>query len=105
MNQIPMPREIQELMASLMPREPNYRYFESRLDKKQRMFCWTTERVNGKFACWTYATYGKGSRSGNATRWKMRGKVLFNKRKDAKARAYKRYLKMMNEIDEMNKEK
>jgi len=89
MKEIIIPREIQELMASLMtPRVTRWRYFEG---PRGELYCWNTERLpNGKFACWTYQPYGKGSRSGNPTRWRIRNRVEFARRKVAKARAFKR---------------
>jgi len=94
MNGITIPPAVQDLMASLMPRQPRYRYFEG---PHKEMYCWTTERVNGKYICFDYIPYGKGSRSGNPTQWKLKNKIKFAKRKVAKARALKRYLKAIGQ--------
>jgi len=93
MNGLIIPPAIQDLMASLMPRQPNYRYFG---DPKGVKYCWSTERVNGKYLCFDYVPFGKGSRSGNPTQWEPKNRVEFAKRKVAKARAYKRYLKSIH---------
>jgi|GEM_PF-1688452 len=66
---------------------PNYRYWET---KDKRQFCWTTERMDGKFWCWDYVPLGKGARSGNPTKWRLKNKVGFKKRKTAKSRAASR---------------
>lgn len=59
-----------------------------------RMFCYTPWAAqNGKYYCWTYIPYGRGSQSGGARNWRMRGLIGFKKRKLAKQRAYDRYCK------------
>jgi hypothetical protein len=59
-----------------------------------RLFCYTPWAAkNGKYYCWTYIPHGRGSQSGNARNWRMRGLVGFKKRKTAKQRAYDRYCK------------
>jgi len=92
--EITMPRELQELAASLMPRSPNYRYFTG---PRGEMYCWSTERVNGKFCAWTYSPVGKGARSGKPRQWHVINRVNFKLRKVAKARALARYKKAMEE--------
>lgn len=77
------------LLDNLFPREPRYRYFQR---ANGPMFCWTVERVNGKYVSMVYRPIGKGARSGKATEWELveSGKwkrVAHAKRKDAKARA------------------
>lgn len=85
-----LPPELQDLMASLMPRQARYRYYRG---PRGEMYCWSTERIRGKYVCWTYQPYGKGSRSGDPTKWRQRDRVTFSRRKKAKARAYQRYQK------------
>lgn len=82
---------VYDLMTSLLPRQAKYRYFEN--TKTKEMFCWSVEKVNGKYAAWNYTPYGKGSRSGSPSKWKLKKRVNFSKRKAAKARAWKRFQK------------
>ena len=90
MNIHDMPPGIKQIFIDLLQtREPNYRYFENR--KTKEMFCWTVEKVDGKYTCFNYTPAGKGSRSGSPKRWKLTKRIQFSKRKSAKARALKRY--------------
>lgn len=68
-------------------REPRYRYWQH----AGWMYCWTTERVNGKFVAMAYRPEGKGSRTGKASQWRMVKEVSFVNRNKAKARARQWY--------------
>lgn len=67
-----------------------YLYYEA---PDQRLFCYTPWKdKNGDYFTWVMKPYGRGARSGKATRWKRVGKVVSARtRKTAKARAWKRY--------------
>lgn len=66
-----------------------YRYFEG---KSGVMFCWTVRPCDrGQYYAFTYQPVGKGSRSGNAKRWRMVDLVSFSHRNKAKARASARH--------------
>ena len=62
-------------------RSPNLRYFKTSRDDPYR-FCWTTERVNGKFHTLVYRIRKDGT-------WILKKKLAFGKRRVAKARASK----------------
>lgn len=69
-----------------------YRYYEDRKTKTQ--YCTTTVKdIKGWYWTWTYKPIGPGSRSGKAKRFKLVNLVRFRKKKDAIARAEKRYNK------------
>jgi hypothetical protein len=91
-------KEFNEVMRSAFPEmfieSPRYRYWTG---PRGEMYCYTTEPIGGKFACWTYQPYGDGARSGKPTHWKMVDRVDFTRRKIAKSRAYSRYLKSKEE--------
>lgn len=76
--------------------ELRYRYFQQRGGP---MFCWSTEKVDGRYASFVYRPIGKGARTGKATRWERvdsggRWKlVTHSTRKAAKARALRLYRK------------
>jgi hypothetical protein len=65
------------------------------------MFVWTVEpyhlryggAAEGKYESRVYVPYGPGSRSGNATRWKLAdgSESLHDLRRDAKARALRMF--------------
>jgi hypothetical protein len=62
-----------------------YRYFEGR---NGVMFCWTVRPCDrGQYYAFNYIPVGKGSRTGNARRWRMVDLVSFSHRNKAKARA------------------
>jgi hypothetical protein len=77
-------------------------YWES---PDQRLFCYTPWKdENGDYWTWVMKPYGRGARSGNATKWKRVGKkVRSRKRKTARKRALTRYqnwMKYLRENDE-----
>ncbi len=58
------------------------------------LYCWTPwKATNGWYYAWTYKPYGKGSRSGNPTRWRAVDKSRYRKRKLATRAAYRRYIR------------
>jgi hypothetical protein len=73
------------ISARLGIRQPHYRYFQ--IGRNGDMFCWTTERVDGKFISWVYKATGPGSRSDKAEHWKQTRKVEHSMRRAASARA------------------
>jgi hypothetical protein len=68
----------------------SYHYWES---PDQRMFSYTPWKdSNGDYWTWVWKPYGRGSKSGKATKWKEVGKrVRSRKRKTARKRAQTRY--------------
>lgn len=61
---------------------------------KGELYCWTPwKATNGWYYAWTYKPYGKGSRSGNPTRYKAVDKSRYRKRKLATRAAYRRYIR------------
>ncbi len=77
----------------LKPGQCEYRHWE----ENDWMFCYTPWKdTEGWYWAWTYKPYGKGSRSGNPTRWKAVGFVKFRSRKKAKKRAEDRYITFTN---------
>ena len=68
----------------MLRRQPNYRYYES---KKGHRYGWTTERVNGKFSAFIYR------RIKTKNQLKLVKQCQFAKRKVAKERAWKWFLK------------
>jgi len=81
--------EINKLFASLMPRQPNMRYYETERGDPYK-FCWTTERCKGKFYALIYR------KKKNKT-WVLKKKVAFGKRRIAKQRAHTWMLKRQNQ--------
>lgn len=82
-------------LARIYGPEPRWCYFQR---GNGPMFCWTVEKNpgDGRYASFVYKPVGKGSRSGEATRWTLvetgRWKVVEHaKRKTAKARALRLY--------------
>lgn len=72
-----------------------YRYFEG---LRGVMFCWTVRPCDrGLYYAFTYQPVGKGSRSGNAKRWRLVDLVSFRHRNKAKARASERHDKQVAE--------
>ena len=68
-----------------------YVYFES---PRGEMFCYTPWKSTlGWYYAYTMQPYGKGSQSGDPTRWRARKIVRFRKRKAAKRTAVKRLIK------------
>ena len=58
---------------------------------KGELYCYTAHAdTNGNYWCWTYKPTGKGSRSGQAKRWKLTDLVRCAKRKTAHAKALHR---------------
>lgn len=93
--------ELEQYLHRLLPREVRHRYFQKR---NGPMFIWTVEpfnlrdkedKANGKYESVVYVPYGKGSRTGKATRWQRDESTasLHALRKDAKARALRLYRK------------
>jgi len=82
--------EIYNLMSSLMPRMPNFRYWSppnkrerKKMKKNKYIFGWTTERDHhGKFYAFKYRELKNGN-------WVLKKKVAFGKRRIAKARSSK----------------
>lgn len=69
-----------------------YIYFEDKRTKA--MYCYTPwADTRGWYWCFDYAPRGKGSRSGDPSRWMIKNPVKFRKRKAARARAKARYRK------------
>lgn len=84
-------RAMERITASVLGREPRYRYFQR---GNGPMFFWTVERAgDGRYHSGVYRPVGPGSRSGKATRWKMDDDEYARHalRKDAKARALRLY--------------
>lgn len=80
----------------MLTREPAYRYFES---SDGWRFCWTTERMdNGKFVAFAYKPVGPGARSGNPQSWELTYERPYNRRKDAKERAWAMYRRRQDVI-------
>jgi hypothetical protein len=80
-------RALNRMLESALGREPRYRYFQR---SNGPMFFWTVEKAgDGRYHSGVYRPYGPGSRSGQATRWKMDDDAYgrHELRKDAKARA------------------
>jgi hypothetical protein len=71
-------------------RRNNYLYYET---PDQRMFCYTPWKdSDGNYFTWVLKPFGRGSRSGKATKWKRVGKVVISRtRKTARKRARRRY--------------
>jgi hypothetical protein len=107
MTQIVPPAEIQELFCplladiyavkyhsktihfSLKRGEYTYRYFNG---KSGAIYCYTPHpSTDGDYFVWTYVPKGKGSRSGKASRFSMKGIVRCATRKTAKSKAIKRW--------------
>lgn len=82
---------LNRMLTSVLGREPRWRYFAK---GNGPMFYWTVEPDGtGKYQSGVYRPYGKGSRSGKATRWKLDDEAISRHalRKDAKARALRLY--------------
>lgn len=91
--------DVLERLRRLMPREARWSYWQK---GSGPMFVYNTERIHtrdpsdpgdGRFESCVYEPYGPGSRSGKATRWRVRdgSRSLHDLRRDAKARAYRMY--------------
>jgi hypothetical protein len=96
-------REIQEAFRRLMPPEARWSYWQ---DGNGPMFAYNTEPVNmpgdpvsGKFGSCIYEPYGRGSRTGKATRWRIQkdSTSYHALRRDAKARAYRMYVEWQSQ--------
>jgi hypothetical protein len=75
--------------------ETTYRYYEG---LRGVMFCWTTHPCDrGQYYAFNYVPVGKGSRTGNAKRWRLVDLVSFRHRNKAKARADARHTKQVRE--------
>lgn len=82
-------------------RDPRFRYFECRTCRTE--FMWTTERMgDGRFASAVLVPKGKGSRSGEPSKWVTRREVHTKRRNVAKARALRLYRKHMAEAHDGN---
>lgn len=68
----------------------DYLYWEA---PDQRMFCYTPWKdSNGDYWTWIMKPFGRGARSGKATKWKRVGKMVRARtRKTARKRAQTRY--------------
>jgi hypothetical protein len=99
MNEQHVSPEMLNRLRQFLPREARWAYWQ---DKNGPMFVYNTERIhtydpndkaNGKFESAVFEPYGPGSRSGKATRWRVKddSRSLHDLRKDAKARAYRLY--------------
>lgn len=72
-------------------RRNKYLYWET---ADQWMFCYTPWKDDdGWYYAFTYKPFGKGSRSGDPSQWRLIDKVRFRKRRSAEARTVKRYIK------------
>ena len=82
-------RILREVMPEMFNRrEPRYMYFE----RGQTMYCWTTERMSdGTFRAFIYRPYGKGARTGTASKWRLTKEVKVKQRKIAKGQARRWY--------------
>lgn len=99
-------RDLDDEMYAHGRKRHDYIYWEA---PDQRMFCYTPWKdENGDYWTWVMKPFGKGARSGKATRWKQVGKkVRSRKRKTARKRAYTRYQNWLAYLrqDWMKKEK
>jgi len=78
--------ELNRIVASMMPKEPSYRYWQY----KNRRFCWTTERADYKGKKRFIAFIRKelvSKRRKNSRTFKLVKQLGFARRKVAKARA------------------
>lgn len=76
---------LSNLFASMATREANWRYFGKMSAKSKRgarVYCWSTEKVDGKYHSWVYVHQG-------GDKWAMRKQVTHRLRRQAKARALK----------------
>lgn len=74
----------------LKPGQNMYRYFT--VPGSEVWYCYTPHKcTEGWYYAFEFVPVGKGSRSGNATRFKVKNRVRFRKRKLAKARAIQRW--------------
>ena len=72
---------INRIFASILPRQPNMRYWEAKRGDPYK-FCWTTQRTSdGKFWALIYRLLKDGT-------WVLKKKVAFGRRRIAKKRAH-----------------
>lgn len=81
--------------TGLFPKEPNYRYWQTKGLRINYMCGYTTEKVDGKFSAFIYKENKK------ANTWKLIKQVKFSRRWKACERAYRWYCqKMGKEVPE-----
>lgn len=81
-------RIFQEAIGDLLPRQPRYRYWQ---DEKKNRYCYTIEKMRDhktgkdRYVSYRYRYYK------TRNQWVLKDKLYHNKKKDAKARAYRLY--------------
>jgi hypothetical protein len=79
----------EKIRFDLKPGEHTYNYYQGPSGAR---FCYTPHKsTKGDYFVWTYVPKGKGSRSGDPSRYSLRGLVRCASRKTARSKALKRY--------------
>lgn len=89
-------KRVSEMLGQyLSGRQVRFRYFQR---GNGPMFCWTIEKIDGKYQSYVYRPTGPGTRVGKAEEWQLVEaptskwkQVRHAKRKAAKARALRLY--------------